>query len=221
MVNDVIGVAGDVVLDEDRAIALIHASPSVRPALSALWQLDARLRSIVLTVHEPMITRIKLAWWREALERLDTAPPPAEPLLTALAGLVLPRGVSGAELGRLEEAWSLAAGGAVDEADLPAFARGRASLFAMSARLLGRDEERFSEGEAWALADLARATGSTAPLAAAAALPTAQRRWPRLLRPLGMIHAAALRDVASQSTQEPQGAPGRVWRMLRVRLTGR
>ncbi len=71
----------------------------------ALWALDLELGSVVENASEPMIAEIKLAWWREALARLDTAPPPAQPLLQALAAEVLPRGVTGAELSGLEDRW--------------------------------------------------------------------------------------------------------------------
>ena len=41
---------------------------------------------------------MRLAWWREALQRLDTAPAPGEPVLRELAAAVLPLGVTGTAL---------------------------------------------------------------------------------------------------------------------------
>src|ERR1700760_3804181 len=72
-------------LDPDRRLALAYAPARARPALEALWRLDVTLGAVVARAREKMVARIRLAWWREALERLDAAPPPAEPLLEALA----------------------------------------------------------------------------------------------------------------------------------------
>ena len=58
-------------------------------------------------------------------------------------------------------------------------------------------------------------------LAAARATPW-PARWPSALRPLGMIAALARRDCEPDRPRwEPHGAPGRMWRMLRHRLSGR
>jgi hypothetical protein len=47
------------------------------------------------------------------------------------------------------------------------------------------------------------------------------KRWSRALRPLGMLSVLADRDRSRASNElEPPGAPPRVARMLRHRLTG-
>ena len=84
--------------DAERALALSYAPVAARVALTTLFALDARLRRIALVARDPTIGMMRLTWWSEALERLDLSPPPAEPLLQALAGEVLPRGVTGAAL---------------------------------------------------------------------------------------------------------------------------
>src|SRR3954463_16464203 len=86
-------------LDPDRVLALSYIPARHRPAVEALWRLDAALGLVLAGGREPMISRIKLAWWREALERLDREKAPAEPVLQALASHVLPAGVTGGELG--------------------------------------------------------------------------------------------------------------------------
>lgn len=213
-------------LDPDRTLALSYVPPARRKAVEALWRLDAAMGALVAQGREPRISLIKLAWWRETLERLDGAPAPAEPVLQALAAHLLPLGVSGMELSRIEEGWAILPGaGALQTDELGAYARGRGgNLFALTARLLGGEpgEERSRAGEGWALADLARR--SLEPVRAAA-LRQAKARisdisWPAPLRPLGMLAVLAARDVA-RGASEAQGSPGRMLRMFRHRLTGR
>lgn len=61
---------------------------AVRPALEALWRLDARLFDVVILRREDMLAQLKLAWWRDRLEQVSANPaalPRGEPLLAALA----------------------------------------------------------------------------------------------------------------------------------------
>ncbi|MEI9850036.1 MAG: squalene/phytoene synthase family protein [Sphingomonas sp.] len=53
-------------------------------ALAALLALDDALARLIRTTGEPALGQMRLAWWRESLERLDAAPPPAEPVLATL-----------------------------------------------------------------------------------------------------------------------------------------
>ena len=215
-----------VALDADRRLALAYVPAARRPALEALWRLDATLGAVLATGREPIVTRIRLAWWREALERLDRERPPAEPTLEATARHVLAKGVSGAALAELVDGWEAIAepGRLPAEAlDLYASARG-ARLFRLSARLLGADHHGLDlAGECWALADLARHSADPADRAAALGAGrsrTVPLRWPTPLRPLGMLAVLADRDL-KRDCLEPPGAPARMLRMLRHRLTGR
>jgi phytoene/squalene synthetase len=72
-------------LDADRALALTYAPASVREALRTLWRLDAALGAVLAGGREPLISQIKLAWWRDSLVALDFKKPPAEPALEAAA----------------------------------------------------------------------------------------------------------------------------------------
>jgi hypothetical protein len=97
-------------------------------------------------------------------------------------------------------------------------------LFGYSARILG-GEAWPGAGEKWALADLARhsanAEDAEAAIEAARALAPVPK-WPARLRPLGMLAALAERDIEpGRARWEVQGSPGRMARMLRVRLLGR
>lgn len=215
-------------LDPERLLALSYVPASRRAALRALWELDSALGAVVAGGREPLISRIKLAWWREALERLDREPPPAEPVLQAAAAHILPAGVSGAELAAMEEGWGvLLSTDLLSEADLTTYAAKRGGLlFRFGATLLGGGESESVEagGEAWALVDLARHSGNQADADAAIAAARRRegpRRWPSPLRPLGMLAMLARRDAeAGRDGWEPAGAPRRMLRMLGHRISG-
>jgi phytoene synthase len=215
-------------LDADRRLALTYVPARHRPAIRALWSLDATLGTVLAGGREPLISQIKLAWWRDALEALDRSPPPAEPVLQSVAEYVIPSGVPGTELSQMEGGWTVLLGqDSLTLDDLNRYAATRGGLlFRYSGTILGRtpSEEMERAGEGWALADLARHSNSTD---AAAALEAAKERfsrpirWPSRLRPLGMLAALAKRDAQSAlETLEPHGAPKRMLRMLRHRITG-
>ena len=192
-----------------------------------MWKLDATLAAVLTSGRDPLISQIKLAWWREALEKLDREPAPAEPALRALAEHVLPRGIRGGELAEMEQGWALLlTPDPLTDDELTAYAKARGGvLFRCSSLLLagGAGEEIEKGGEAWALADLARHSGNEGD--ARAALEGVRRRaasfrWPGRLRPLGMLAQLAQKDSRGPPWEE-QGAPRRMLRMLRHRLTGR
>ena len=212
-------------LDPDRLLALAYAPAAKRPALEALWRLDVTLGAVVARGREPMVAQIRLAWWREALEALDSAPPPPEPVLQALAAHVLPAGVTGAELAAMEEGWSvLLAEGPLDAEALHLYAEQRGGLlFRHSARLLGAEADVGPAGARWALVDLAR--HSARPEEAAAALAAAAgielgAPWPKALRPLAMLSLLTRRDLARTGPLERQGSPARMLRLIFHRLAG-
>lgn len=214
-------------MNPDIALALGSAKESARPALHALWTLDAALGKVLTSGREPMIRHIRLAWWREALKRLDREPPPKEPVLEGVAAQLLPAGISGASLSEMEEGWAALLGDediAVAELDRYAARRG-GLMFRFAGQLLGETGSALAAaGEAWALVDLARhsseASDVEAALAAARTRPL-PRRWPKPLRPLGMLAVLAARDlVRGPGRWEQPGAPPRTARMLRHRLSG-
>jgi 15-cis-phytoene synthase len=214
-------------LDPDRILALSYVPAKRRAAVGALWRLDSALGAALAGGREPMISRIKLAWWREALEKLDREPAPAEPVLQELAEHVLPAALRGEALALMEEGWAvLASSEPLAPDDLATYSRGRGGLlFRYTARLLGGEEGCVEPaGEAWALVDLARhcATTEDSDVALAAARELSlPGRWPSRLRPLGMLAILAARDLdPARPPWEPRGAPARMWRMLRHRISG-
>ena len=218
-------------LDADRALALTYVPTLKRAAIEALWRLDVALGQAIAGGREPLISQIKLAWWRDALEKLDSARPPAEPVLESAAAAILPSGVTGSALSKMEEGWTgLLSQDPLSEAELAGYAAARGGLlFRYSAALLGVSlaPKLETAGEGWALVDLARHSNAEDAAAAMAAArdrleASAGVRWPASLRPLGMLAALARRDAhRGLSAFEEQGAPRRMLRMIGHRLTGR
>jgi phytoene synthase len=126
----------------------------------------------------------------------------------------------------MEAAWALLPGDQpITREDLDAYAQARGGLlFGFTARLLNGAGDVAPAGEAWALVDLARhSTESTDVEAALGAARERKlpRRWPKSLRPLGMLAVLAERDLNRDPTRwEEFGSPPRTARMLRHRLTG-
>ncbi len=214
-------------LDPERRLALSYVAALRRPALETLWRLDVTMGSVLATGREPLISQIRLAWWRESLDKLDRERAPAEPTLEAVAAHLIPAGIGGAELAAMEEGWTaLLPAEPLRSEDLQLHAEARGGrLFALSARLLGGEVPGLTEaGGAWALVDLARRSGrdeeARAALDAARGRP-AIARWPAPLRPLGMLAALARRDAERGLPLELQGSPTRMLRMLGHRFTGR
>lgn len=210
----------------ERDLVLSYAPPSARAGLAALLALDDRLGAIVRRATDPMIGLMRLTWWAEALGALDTAPPPAEPLLRALAGAGAAAGVRGADLAGMTDGWALLLDGEpLDAGALATFGRERGGrLFGAMAAMLGEHDERVSVlGAGWALADLAthltdRPVADAADRLAMEALSGCFRTpWPRRLRALGALALLARSDLAGRRP----GSPARVGRMLMHRLTGR
>jgi 15-cis-phytoene synthase len=212
--------------DPEIALAISYAPRTKQAALTALFRLDEKFAEIVATTTEPMIGLMRLAWWREALEKLDRADAPAEPLLQELARSALPHGASGAALAAIEDGWTALIDGEVDAETVARHGRERGgNLFRAAGLLLGHDEARLQgTGALWALADLAHRhehapVREQARLQAAAMSGVALAPWPKALRPLGMLAVLAAGDA--RVAERRQGHPRRLLRMLALRLTGR
>ena len=212
-------------------LAITYAPRAARPALAALFALDAALGRVVASTTEPMIGAMRLAWWREALEKLHQPPVPAEPVLQALheAGLA-GNAVQAAELAAVTDGWlALIEVEALDRHALDTHARERGErLFTMVGRVLGAVEDRRlrAMGRGWALADLARHISQESVRAEArhAAQQALSEPFPsglRGARPLIALAALARRDAGAGEAPGRAGSPARQLRMLMALLTGR
>lgn len=187
----------------------------LRPAVDALFGIDDAMAEVVIRSTEPALAAIKLAWWRESLEKLDREPPPTEPRLQAAVAELLSRGIQGAEIARIEAGWATL----LDEwPDLKLIESRGATLFSIGARLLGSNNPNVeTAGVLYALMDVTR-RGLTNLRSAAdeRSLP----KFPPRLRPLTGMASLARRDLL-RGMGEPEGTPGRSWTLIRHRLTGR
>lgn len=196
----------------DRDLVRLYWPAELRPAFDALMDIDEAMADVVAGASQPALAAITLAWWRDALNSLDAAAPPAEPRLQAVARELLPRGVSGASLATIAEGWS-----ALLDAwpDAEAIAERGTGIFAAGACLLGASDDML--GEAGSLVAFAnakrRGLGDFGHL-------RRPMRFARPLRPLTALAALAARDLRRHHP-EPEATPGRAWTLLRHRLTGR
>jgi phytoene synthase len=185
---------------------------------------------VVRTTTEPMLGPIRLAWWRERLEELDTGvPAPAEPRLQAVEAILLPRGVTGKDCAALEGGWLRLFDPFPWDAQTAEAIWFRGNLlFGLGARIVREpDEQVQAAGALWALVDAARHCSdakSRAMLLGQArtfARGLGGARFASPLRPLAMLAALAIRDCRRTEPFEAEGSPGRTAAMLRHRLSGR
>jgi phytoene synthase len=207
--------------DPASALALSYALDG-RAAAAALLALDQRLADIVAKARDPLIGQMRLTWWREALEALDRAPPPAEPILRGLAELVLPRGVSGVSLGAVVDGWEALLETPLNEDAIERHGKSGAALFVALATVTGaRDPMAGEAGSGRALAVLARHLGDRTlrervAMVARRHLDAALApRWSRAGRAVGALALLARQDLDGSAPVV------RLARLLRYRLTGR
>ncbi len=209
--------------DRDRWLATLYAPAAVRPALFALHALDLELAGVVATTTEAMLGEIRLAWWREALTRLDTAPPPAQPVLAALAAHALPLGVTGQALEPLEDAFLslLIDQRLADQALDDHLDRRGGTLFGACATVLGvAQPSARALGRVWALGQLVRPGVKAPPVdpddARRIAVEPVPAKLTPALRPLAALAAFAVADVARALGGRSGGVPGGVARQAQL-----
>ena len=176
------------------------------------------MAEVVASSTQPALGAIRLAWWREALERLDKAPPPPEPRLQAAAAELLTRGIAGATIARIEDGWAAL----LDEnLDFERIGQRGVQLFEAGARLLGASDDRFeAAGRLFSCQDATRRGLAPFHDPADAIRLLAGHRFPRRLRPLTGLARLAARDVKQAPEIEPEATPGRAAALLSHRLFG-
>lgn len=190
----------------------------LRPAFDALFAIDAALAEIVKTSTQPSLGAIRLAWWREALERLDAAQPPAEPRLKAVADHLLPRGITGRSVASIEDGYASLLH---DDINPDRVAGGGAALFRAGALLLQADDDKMIEaGRTYAVASAAR-RGLMAVPKDFDTSSLMGHRFDRNIRPLTALARLAMRDIRAAPDLEPEATPARAVALLFHSFSGR
>lgn len=214
------------IIDPERRLALAYASGTRRNPLALLWALDERLGAIVAATREEPLGRIRLAWWRDALEALSQGAPAGEPLLQGLSELIGEGGLDASELARLPEGWAALLGPLpLEMAALRQYAVERGgALFQLSATIFGSDADVSAAGEAWALIDFAARVSDRDTAEAARSLAGERLAScgspPVDLRPLSILTALARHDQR-RGFPRRQGSPRRLAIALRAAVIGR
>jgi phytoene synthase len=189
----------------------------LRPAFDALFDIDDALSTVVASATQPALAAIKLAWWREALEKLDREGAPPEPRLQAAVAELLSRGVSGTDLAQLEQGWAALL---QERPDPEHVLQGGTHLFELAGRLLSGVVPDFLEisGRLYAAGNIVRNQRSaTVDLFVVTDSPIIPVR----LRPLTGLAVLAKRDFRRAPDLETEATPARAWALLRHRVTGR
>ena len=90
--------------DPDRYLSALFAPSDAREGLFALYAFNAELARIAEQVTEPELGEIRLQWWRDALDHAAAGESTGHPVIDALGEIMLERGVSREDLGRLIDA---------------------------------------------------------------------------------------------------------------------
>lgn len=205
----------------DTQLAISYALRG-RDGIAALFTLDDHLATIVRRANDPLVGQMRLTWWREALEALDTAEPPAEPILRALAEHALPYGVRGAALAMITDGWEALLEEPFDGAAIERHSVRGVALFAALRQITAAADGPIAEaGRGWALADLAGHLGDAGRREEAGTMArrhlagARDHRWSRAGRTIGALALLAQQELDSASPAT------RIGRLLWFRLTGR
>ncbi len=87
--------------DNDRFLSVLFAPADYREDLFALYAFNLELSKIRETVSEPLIGRMRLQFWRDAVPQMVDGAPPSHYVAEALAGAVKMHGLSAAYLNEI------------------------------------------------------------------------------------------------------------------------
>lgn len=192
-------------------LSLAYAGAELRLRLEAAFALDAALAHVLRTVREPMIARIRLAWWREKIEGLaNGGTTPAEPILAALADRFSTADLP--SLSELPDAWDVLLEEPINLEAIERFSALRGAALAV----VFHAPPLTNVWAFWSLADFAFHCSDDR-LAAdvrAHALRVAPARLKGLPRPLRVLVGLARDDIARPDLRSP-GSPARLIRAFR------
>ncbi len=218
--------------DPDRAVTVRLAPPDLRPRLVALYAFNLALARAPWASREPLVARMRVQFWADAVEAAYAGHPPAHPAAQALGWLLsevaLPRGPF--------EALLAARAGDCDPTppELDGYlADTGGAVMALAARALGAEADGAATALGWAAgaAGLLRALPA---LAARGRLPMpgtgvvdlvalqAGRTTPELASAVAAVGAAGRARLAqgrAEALRAPRAARPALWAGWRARRT--
>ncbi|MXO64418.1 hypothetical protein GRI91_01420 [Altererythrobacter endophyticus] len=183
-------------------LALAYGSAKGRDVLLPIFACDARLSQIVRQKREPVLAQMRLAWWREMLEKPADQLPKGDAVLDALSHWP-ERG----QLASLVSGWEMLLQEELDAAAIEAFVDGRANAVRLAALQIdsGNNADVQTAAQYWALGDLAANLGPSDERERvrrqADDLPRNIARLPRSLRPVFIL------GKLGQRALDADGAP--------------
>ena len=198
----------------DEQLALVYAPARLRMDYAHLLEFDAALGQAFKATSTLDLTQIRLAWWRDQLDRADAR----DPLVASMNTLMKRYDVSPEMLKRIIEGWAVLLDDLpYSEVQLVDYARLRGGgLFAVAARIAGCNAD-IRAGMGWALSDFARHCSH--PETAHLALMLARRQLadniaatvPGAMRPFAILARFAQADsLRSLDQQRAAGSPYRI-----------
>lgn len=137
----------------EQNLALLHASKPVAWQLGAFLRLDRRLGQFVSQSKEPILTQMRLAWWRDQLTKPVADRPGGDAILDDLSAHWPDE--EGALIALVDGWEQLLAEPPLPQAAAEDFAAARAHCFGAIARMAGYDPVNAIHcGARWAFADL-------------------------------------------------------------------
>ncbi|MEJ7927675.1 hypothetical protein WG908_13025 [Sphingobium sp. AN641] len=199
-------------------LLLAHGDAAGRTRRALAWAYDERLADIIRTTSDPMIGRIRIAWWDEALADPARAKGRGEPLLDALRAA----GMAGdAGLRAMLDGWEALLVPQVDADAMRDFAIGRGGgLFTLLSGVDDPPSWLWDAGRLWALWDLSGHLHSAPARAEAVALAgrlvpaLKDARWPAAWKSMRIATALARHDIIRNRPAPPALTPGLYARLL-------
>jgi 15-cis-phytoene synthase len=209
----------------DVQLALVYAPAKLRADCAALLGFDAALGQAFRATHEVGLIQIRLAWWRDQLDRPDVR----EPVAASLHMLMQRHDVSPDMLSKIIDGWAvLLDDPPYSDAQLIDYAQARGGgLFDAAARMAG-DEVSERAGLGWALTDFARHCSHPQTAARAMALASdalsnnVAVTLPKAMRTFAILARFAQGDCARElHAQRVAGSPYRIIQAIGFTLFAR
>jgi phytoene synthase len=190
--------------DPDRYLTALFAPPVARESLFAVYAFNFELARVREAVREPMMGRMRLQWWRDAIEAIYAGRPYRHEAIGPLAAAIEAHGLDRARIDRLVDARERDMEGE-PPADLPellAYAEGTsAELVLLALQCFG------AEGRSDAAVRTGRAVGIAVALAGLLRAVPFHARARRLYLPQALLERHRVRAEDLLELRKPAGLP--------------